>query len=256
MLISFDAGQVALLLALGAIFGALGGLFGIGGGLIAIPILTLFFHLTQQQAQGTALVMVAPNVVVGLINYWRRGGIDWHVALLLAIPAFPFTYIGAQYATHAGPILRGEFGAFMAILAVYFAYRGFERPRARDTGIVPRYPIGWVAPIGAAGGALSGVFSVGGAIFAVPILSLVFGYSQVIAQGLSLALVAPGTLVSLAKYASEGDIVWPIGLLLAVSGIPSVGYGVKLAHALPERWLRLSFSVLLAFTAAALFHHS
>ena len=45
-------------------------------------------------------------------------------------------------------------------------------------------------PIGIAGGILSGVFSVGGAVFAVPVLSIVFGISQAAAQGLGLALVA------------------------------------------------------------------
>jgi len=68
-------------LALGGVLGALGGLFGIGGGLIAIPVLALFFGLNQQHAQGTALVMVVPNVLVGLWDYARRGSVDRRVAI-------------------------------------------------------------------------------------------------------------------------------------------------------------------------------
>ncbi len=104
-----DLAHLVLFLVLGALLGALGGLFGIGGGLIAIPVLTLFFRLDEQHAQGTALVMVAPNVMVGLWSYAQRGDLDRRVALLLAGSAVVFTYLGALYATRVagpGPALR------------------------------------------------------------------------------------------------------------------------------------------------------
>ena len=59
-----DIASWLLNLLLGAALGTLGGLFGIGGGLIAIPALGVLFGLDQQLAQGTALVMVVPNVVL------------------------------------------------------------------------------------------------------------------------------------------------------------------------------------------------
>lgn len=72
-------------IALGLLLGALGGLFGIGGGLIAIPALGLLFGLDQQLAQGTALVMVVPNVLLALWRYHQRNRIDWRHALLLGV---------------------------------------------------------------------------------------------------------------------------------------------------------------------------
>ena len=100
---------------------------------------------------------------------------------------------------------------------------------------------------------LSGLFSVGGAVFAVPILSTLFGYTQTEAQGLSLALVAPGTLVGIATYAFAGDVDWAIGIPLAIGGTVCVQFGVGLAHRLPERTLRLLFCALVAATSIALF---
>ena len=47
---------------LGALFGFLGGLFGIGGATLAIPTLGIVFGMTEQVAQGTAVVMAIPNV--------------------------------------------------------------------------------------------------------------------------------------------------------------------------------------------------
>lgn len=248
-----DPAHLALFLVLGALLGALGGLFGIGGGLIAIPVLTLFFGLDEQHAQGTALAMVAPNVMVGLWNYAQRGDFDRRVALLLGCSAVVFTLFGALYATRvAGPGLRYAFGAFVALLGIYFAYRALRAPRDAPAPAA-RLAWGWSAVVGALGGVLSGIFSVGGAVFAVPVLSLLFGYGQTAAQGLSLALVAPGTIVGIVTYALAGDVDWGIGIPLALGGVLFVRNGVALAHRLPERTLRLLFCLLLGLAAAALF---
>jgi uncharacterized protein len=246
-----DAAHLVLFFALGAVLGALGGLFGIGGGVIAIPILVVMFHLDQQHAQGTALVMVAPNVMIGIWNYARRGNFDRRVAFTLASCAVLFTLVGAIYATrYAGPGLRIGFAVFLAALAIYYAWRTLApQPPAREKPLA----WGWTAVVGAIGGTLSGLFSVGGASFAVPALTLFFGYSQFAAQGLGLALVAPGTVVGLVTYALAGDVDWAIGIPLALGGTFSVQYGVALARRLPERELRLLFCALLAVSAAGLF---
>jgi len=55
-------------LAMGAALGFFGGVFGIGGGIIAIPALVLLGGMEQAQAQGTALVMMVPNLLIG---WWR-----------------------------------------------------------------------------------------------------------------------------------------------------------------------------------------
>ena len=251
-----DPAHLVLFLALGAVFGALSGLFGIGGGIIAIPVLTLFFGHDQQHAQGTALVMVAPNVMVGLWNYAKRGDLDRRVAVLLGASAVPFTFVGALYATRvAGPGLRYGFAAFLGVLALYFAWRTF-RAGARTADAAPRRALlawGWTGIVGALGGILSGLFSVGGAVFAVPFLSLAFGFSQTASQGLSLALVAPGTIVGIIAYALAGDVDWGTGIPLAIGGTLFVRYGVALAHRLSEQRLRLLFCAMLGVTALALF---
>jgi uncharacterized membrane protein YfcA len=249
-----DLAHLVFFVVLGGVLGALGGLFGIGGGLLAIPVLALFFHLDQQHAQGTSLVMVVPNVMVGLWDYARRGSVDRRVAIVLGVCAVSFTFAGALYATRiAGPGLRYQFGAFTGALAIYFAYRALhDANRAADEPARARLAWGWTAVVGALGGIFSGLFSVGGAVFSVPFLSLLFGYTQTEAQGLSLALVAPGTIVGIVTYALAGDVDWWIGVPLALGGTFCVRYGVALAHRLPERHLRLLFCGLLAVASVAL----
>src|SRR5690554_7731991 len=79
-----------LLFVLGCLIGGLGGLFGIGGGLFAIPVLGLAFGMDQQLAQGTAIVMVAPNVLQGLWRNYRLGNLYPKKALILAASAVVF----------------------------------------------------------------------------------------------------------------------------------------------------------------------
>ncbi|HTZ53786.1 MAG TPA: sulfite exporter TauE/SafE family protein [Candidatus Acidoferrum sp.] len=237
-------------LVLGLLFGYLGGLFGIGGGLIAIPVLGVFFGYSEQVAQGTALVMIVPNVLLGLWHYIRKVGLDARLAITLAVAAVPFTFAGARVATvlPSGP-LRIAFAIFLAAIAVQMAWRTFGPKGAHAARIYP-WPLAGL--IGAIGGTLSGFFSVGGAVFAVPAMSSFFGLSQVAAQGMGLALVAPGTVVSIITYAAARDVNWIPGIALALGGAVSVPHGVNLAKRLPERTLRGLFVVLMLASAMGL----
>ena len=55
--------QIAAAAGLGVGSGLLGGLFGVGGGFLVIPLMGILYGIHQQAAQGTALVMVVPNVL-------------------------------------------------------------------------------------------------------------------------------------------------------------------------------------------------
>lgn len=72
-------------LAIGAFGGFLSGLFGIGGAAFAIPTLTLFFGLAQPAAQGMALALVLPTIVIGIFTYAAAGFVDWSIGVPLGI---------------------------------------------------------------------------------------------------------------------------------------------------------------------------
>jgi uncharacterized membrane protein YfcA len=237
--------------ATGAAAGLLGGLFGIGGGVIAIPLLGLLFGLDQRVAQGTTLVMVAPNVLLGFWRYWQHGGIDLRIAAALAVSAGLSTYPAALFATGFDPMrLRLAFAAFLMALAVIVAAQAW-RAGSRST-TRPRLAWGWSVILGIIGGLVSGVFGVGGAFIAGPALTAFFGCRQAEAQGLALALVAPGTIVAVATYAGAGQVEWGIGIPLAIGGLAAISAGVAGAHRLPDRALRLGFCGIMAVTAVLL----
>jgi uncharacterized membrane protein YfcA len=249
--------EYLVFLAIGLLLGLLGGLFGIGGGLIAIAILGLAFGMDQQHAQGTSLVMIVPTVLIGLYQYWRRGGMDGRIVALMALTAAASTYVFARIAVTlpSAPLRRG-YALFLVALAIYYMWRAYAdwRGGAERKAIVLPWPLTGI--VGLFGGALSGLFTVGGAVFSVPALTLAFGMTQTVAQGMGLALVVPGLIFGLVVYGRAGDIHWPIGLALAAGSVCTVSFGVVLAHRLPETALKAGFGLLLLATAALLWLRS
>lgn len=245
---------------MGAALGFLGGLFGVGGGIIAIPVLAIAYGMDQHVAQGTALVMVVPNVLIGFWRYYRRGGLDVRYAVTLGLSAVVFTYIAAEVAIglHA-ETLRVYFALFILLMALFMIWQAVKdmaknnpHPSA-ETQVEAAHPHWSLASIvGAIGGVLSGLFGVGGATIAPPMLTAWYGFAQASAQGLALALVAPGAIVGLVTYARSSAVDWSRGIPLAVGGILSVSAGVALAYKLSNRHLKLVFSAMLLAAAIAM----
>ena len=243
--------RVAAAVGLGGIAGLLGGLFGVGGGFLVIPLLGFFYGMDQQTAQGTALIMVVPNVVWAFSRYRRLFGIDLRMAVTIAGSALIATYPTARLATELDPhALRLAFAVFLAALAATVAYHTWRGGARVARG--PKRAWGWIAVVGLIGGCFSGFFGVGGAFVAPPLLTTFFELRQLEAQGLALALVSPSALVALVAYAGAGEVDWSVGLPLALGGIAAISAGVKFASRLPERRMRLAFGGLLLLTAVLL----
>jgi len=248
---------VGACLACGALIGFLGGVLGIGGGMIAIPALVLLLDMSQQLAQGTALIMVLPTIVMAVRKYNQQARIDRPVALAGASGAVLFTWVGAQLALGiSSSTLRLSFAVFLFFVAVFYVYKIAHRPRPAERAAparpAPAFTRGRAALLGVACGTLGGFFGVGGAVMAVPILTSVFRLPQTSAQALALTMVIPGSTIALATYSWAGQANWWIGVPLAVGSLLFVPVGVRLAYRLPERKLRSCFAAMLFATVALL----
>lgn len=237
--------------AIGAMIGFAGGLFGVGGGMIAVPVLALGFGLEQQFAQGTTYVMAAPTALMGLWYYHRHGSVDRRHAVAIAITGCVAGYAGTRLALYLDPQqLRRVFSVFLLLLVSYMVISELPRFAPRSTRVL--IDMRWSPLVGAFCGALTGFFTIGGAICATPLLTRFFGLVQQKAQGLAFAAIAPGTLASLATYAHHDKVEWQLGLPLCLGALTTMRAGVAFAHRLPEKKLRMLFYLPLAGTAIAL----
>ncbi|MBV6274157.1 sulfite exporter TauE/SafE family protein [Alcaligenaceae bacterium CGII-47] len=237
-------------LGAGAIIGFAGGVLGIGGGLFAIPLLGLLLNLSQQAAQGTALIMVLPAVLLTLRKYHQHAPIDWRSAAAGALGSILFTWIGARIALDIdSTLLRRIYATFVFVIAIFYFYQSRSHATVGRRPTVYRevesYHRGWYSLIGVFAGLAGGIFGVGGSVLAVPFLTTFFHLRQTSAQALALAMIVPGTVVALVIYAAHGQAHGLIGIPLAAGSLLCVPYGVKLAYALPEARLKLIFAWLL-----------
>ena len=115
------------LLLIGFAAGILGGMVGVGGGLIVVPALVFFFGFSQHQAQGTSLgLLVLPVALLGMINYYKAGYVDFKVVGLLAISFFIGSYFGSKWSLS---VPQETIKKFFAILLFYTAFKmiGWEK---------------------------------------------------------------------------------------------------------------------------------
>ena len=248
---------IALCLGAGGLIGFMGGVLGIGGGLIAIPALVLLMGMSQQLAQGTALIMVLPTIMMAVRKYNQQTRIDRRVALAGAGGAVVFTWVGARLALGIDSrVLRLSFAVFLFFIALFYAWQTWRAGRARRAskpgGQAPVFTPRRATALGVLCGTLGGFFGVGGAVLAVPIITTVFRLPQTTAQALALCMVIPGSAVALVTYSCAGRADWLVGLPLAAGSLLFVPVGVRLAYRLPERKLRASFAAMLFATVALL----
>lgn len=238
-------------IVIGALLGLFGGLLGIGGGLFAIPTLSLLYGMDQQLAQGTALAMVVPNIVLGIYKYNQRNRIQWRTAILLGGCAFALSWFGALIAIDLDHrAMRKIFIGFLIFIAVWTMLQMYVKHTSEG---LRQFPWPYFAGLGSISGFFGGLFGVGSAVVATPVLTMFFGASQVVAQGLSLAIAVPTTIATLVTYSLHDHVNWGTGLAMAIGGVFTVSYGVRAAHNLPQNMLKTIFSLFVLLSAALLY---
>ena len=106
--------------------------------------------------------------------------------------------------------------------------------------------------VGAAAGAMSGLFGVGGGILIVPGLVILGRMPQRKAHATSLAAIVPIAVAGASGYAMEGAVNWlAAGLLTAGAAVGTVA-GTRALRRLPDRTLRIVYAVFLLLAAGLL----
>lgn len=120
-----------------------------------------------------------------------------------------------------------------------------EAPSARD--------LLWrLLVVGAAGGAFSALFGVGGGVVMVPLLMLLCGYGSRAATATSLAAIAIIAAVGVATYGAVGKVDWLAAVLIGIPALLGVTLGVKVRARISAVMISRAFAVLLVIAAALL----
>jgi hypothetical protein len=115
-----DYGNAFLYVLTGLLAGVLSGLIGIGGGTIVVPILVIFFGLSQKTAQGTTLALLVPPIgILAAWTYYKQGYVNFPIAGLICVGFIFGGLIGSQVATNlSNQTLERIFGFALLIIAL------------------------------------------------------------------------------------------------------------------------------------------
>ena len=115
-----------ILILIGMAAGFLGGLVGIGGGVLIVPALVLILGLSQHKAQGISLAMILfPVGILGVINYYKKGYVDFKYAGLLAIGFLIGNYVGSKFSLSLPQeTVKKVFAIVMILLALKLLFTG------------------------------------------------------------------------------------------------------------------------------------
>jgi len=109
--------DILILIIIGITAGVIAGGLGVGGGIIIVPALVFIFGLTQHHAQGTSLgVLLFPVGILAVINYHKKGYVNYKFVLILVIAFILGSYFGSLLSIHMpARALKKIFGILMLI---------------------------------------------------------------------------------------------------------------------------------------------
>ena len=119
---------ILILILIGLFAGMLSGFVGIGGGVVIVPALVFFLGITQHQAQGTSLFVLAmPVVILALMNYAKSNNVNWTYGAVIAATFVIGGYFGSKLSLKLSPgIVKFVFGLIMTYVSIRLVISGFN----------------------------------------------------------------------------------------------------------------------------------
>ena len=103
--------------------------------------------------------------------------------------------------------------------------------------------------IGIIAGIISGLFSTGGGMIIVPAFIYLLNMEDTKARGTSVFCILPMVVTSSIFYYQGNYINWNTALLCAIGGTIGGYFGAKLLKKLPEKILKIAFTVFLVYVS-------
>lgn len=254
----------------GAIVGFTVGLTGMGGGALMTPILVIFFHIDPSSAISSDLVAAMVMKPVGGGVHVRRKTVRWELVRWLCVGSVPTAFGAVFLLNHLGnqeqvSAWSKEFLGWTLLLAssamIFKAWLQSRRSSAsRIRGEAPSKGGGHIdvkvlatVLIGAMGGTLVGLTSVGSGSIIIVCLMLIYpelrGAELV---GTDLVQAIPLVAAAALAHAIVGDFEFPLFASIMIGALPTVYIGARLSTKAPDGLIRPALVFVLLASALKL----
>ena len=235
----------------GFLIGLLIGLTGMGGGALMTPYLILVMKLDPVLAVGTDLAFAAVTKIVGGVQHYREDNTSLTAVLWMALGSVPASFIGARYvlttsddAQFTQIILPNILGIVLLLVSMIILARNTRLLSAREDAERWPSPLALIV-IGAIGGFLVGVTSIGGGTVIMALLIVFFSIPLKNMVGLDVTHAAILTVVPAATYAFNQQTDWSLVFWLLVGSVPGVWLGARAVKRLNPVHVRTVLGILI-----------
>ena len=226
--------DVLALLALAAFVAGIVDALAGGGGLITIPAL-MAAGVPPVQAIATNKLQSSFGTTGAVLAFARRGRIDFRRFLWPAVAAFTGSVGGALAVQAVDPaFLTGLVPLLLVAMAAYFLFG----PKASEADSHARMGQAALVAIMFAIGFYDGFFGPGAGSFMATCLVALFGMGLVSATAHTKFLNLASNVAALATLVVGGQVLWLVGLVMAVASIAGGRLGAHLALRVGGRAIR------------------
>jgi uncharacterized membrane protein YfcA len=221
------------------------------GSLVTLPLL-IFLGLPANVANGTNRVAILLQNVVGVGSFRQQKVLDLRGGLMLAAPAVIGSILGAQIAVNLDEqLMRRTIGALMVVMLIVILVRPRRwlegRPEAMNQR--PTWP---QLLIFFAIGVYGGFIQAGVGILLLAGLVLGAGYDLVRANAVKVLIVLCFTVSALIVFLVNGQVVWSVGLILAVGNMLGAWVAARTAVERGAAFVRWVLIAVVAVSGAKL----
>ena len=252
------------LILIGICAGFASGLLGVGGGFLIVPLQYFLLKYIGVEPDlailisfGTSLAIIIPTSMSGAYRHTRTMDNILKPGIRLGIFGIIGGAIGGFVASGlSSRVLEIIFGCLLLFIAV----KNFiDINKEREEAKIP-FNLLTTAVIGLLVGFSSGLLGVGGGIFLIAILTALLGFSLIEAIGTSSVFICLTAVGGFLSYVVSGwgvsTFPYSIGyvsiinfLLIACFSVPLASLGAKVAHKIPQKKLKMVFSILVLYIA-------
>lgn len=252
------------LILIGICAGFASGLLGVGGGFLIVPLQYFLLkyigvnpNLAILISLGTSLAIIIPTSMSGAYRHTKNMDGIIKPGIQLGIFGIIGGLIGGFVASGLpSRVLEIIFGCLLLFITVKNIV---DINKEREEAKIP-FNLITTSIIGILVGFSSGLLGVGGGVFLIAILTALLGFSLIEAIGTSSVFICLTAIGGFLSYVVSGwgvsTFPYSIGyvsiinfIFIACFSVPLASLGAKVAHKVPQKKLKIVFSILVFYMA-------
>jgi uncharacterized membrane protein YfcA len=242
------------------IVGLVLGLIGGGGSILTVPLLVYLLGYNPIVATAYSLFVVGSSSLVGTIQKYKKGLVDFKIGLAFSFPSFLAVYLSRRFLVPSFPDILLSFGdyvltkemgimTFFAIVMLLASYSMIKNKKKIYNPNI-KHPYYKTFVQGIVIGVITGVIGAGGGFLYVPALVVWANLPMKKAVGTSLVIITINSLIGFSGDLHTIDVDWIFLLTFSFLTILGILVGGLLSKYISNKSLKKGFgwfTLLMAF---------